>query len=99
MLGLDSLFAIATIMGGVAILVTTKLQNLLKPKGKALNYGLAFAVSTGIVLGSKFAGAELGLPDVSSLSGINLVVLDVLVFAMAGGFWDMLKIIGIRKPK
>jgi len=96
---LDSLFGLAGILGGVAVLLTTKLQNVFKPKGKPLNYLLAFGVSIVLVLASKFAGPELGLPDVSDLSWSNLVIVDGLVFLMAGGFWDLLKVVGIRKPK
>ena len=96
---MDSLFALAGILGTTAVMVTAKLQNTFKPKGKVLNYLLAFGVSTGLVLLSKYAGFELGLPDVSDRSWLNLGIVDLFVFAMAGGFWDLLKIVGIRKPK
>ena len=96
---MNSLFGLAGILGGVAVLLTTKVTNALKPKSKAAGYGIAFGVSTVLVLASKYAGPELGLPDVSDLSWVNLGIVDVLVFAMAGGFWDLLKVVGIRKPK
>ena len=97
---MDSLLVFSSALGAVAILLTAKVQNLLKPKGKLLNYLVAFGVSTGLVLAAKFLDAgALGLPDISGLSWGDLAVVDALVFAMAGGFWDILKIVGIRKPK
>ena len=93
------LFALAASIGAVAVLLTTKATNAIKPKSKAAGYAIAFGVSTLLILASKFSGPELGLPDVSNLSWIQLGEVDLIVFLMAGGFWDMLKLFGIRKPK
>lgn len=93
------LFALASAIGAVAVLLTTKAVNAIKPKSKAAGYAIAFGVSTLLVLASRFGGEELGLPNVSGVSWVQLAFIDVLVFGMAGGFWDMLKLFGIRKPK
>jgi len=93
------LLTMASAIGAMAILLTTKVVNAIKPTSKAAHYGIAFAVSTGLVLVTKFGGAELGLPDVSDLSWVQLGFIDVLVFGMAGGFWDTLKLFGVRKPR
>ena len=93
------LFALASAIGAVAVLLTTKAVNAFKPKSKAAGYAIAFGVSTLLVLASRFGGVELGLPNVSGVSWVQLGFIDVLVFGMAGGFWDMLKLFGIRQPK
>jgi len=92
-------FALASAIGAVSILLTAKVINAIKPNTKFGSYGIAFGVSTILVLVSKFGGEELGLPDVSALSWTQLAFIDVIVFGMAGGFWDALKLFGVRKPK
>ena len=91
------MFELGSIVGGVAVLVNAKLQNLLKPKGKVLKYALALAVSSGLVVFAKYGGGAMNLPDLSDYSWGDLALLDVVVFAMAGGFWDILKVVGVRK--
>lgn len=96
---MSDLVALATILAGIAVFLNTKAINLFKPKNKAGKYGTAGVVSTVLVVATRFWGAEFDLPDISDLSILNLIVLDVLVFAVAGGFWDILKLVGIRKPQ
>ena len=91
------MFELGSIIGGVAVLVNAKLQNLLKPSGKVQKYALAAGVSFGLVVFSKFAGGALSLPDLSNHTWGELGLLSVVVFAMAGGFWDILKVVGFRK--
>lgn len=93
------LLTMASAIGAMAILLTTKVVNAIKPKSKAGHYGIAFAISTGLILIAKFGGEELGLPNLSALSWTQLGFIDVIVFGMAGGFWDALKLFGVRKPR
>ena len=93
------LLAMAGVIGTMAVLLTTKVVNAVKPKSKVANYAIAFGVSTTLILVARFGGAELGLPNLSDLSWFQLGFVDVLVFGIAGGFWDALKLVGIRKPR
>ena len=67
------LFALASAIGAVAVLLTTKAVNAIKPKSKAAGYAIAFGVSTLLVLASRFGGVELGLPNVSGVSWMYAV--------------------------
>ena len=93
---LDSIVVLAGLFGVPAVLLTAKAMDMFKPSTVFAKYAIAGLVSTGLIAAGRFVG-DVGLPDISGLSLFNLAILDVLVFGMAGGFWDALKLVGIRK--
>jgi len=58
------LLTLSSVLGSMAILLTTKIVNAVKPKTKPLHYGIAFAVSTLLVLTS--APISLSLTSLAS---------------------------------